>query len=77
MPPVDPTGVITALALTLIGVGVAIRMMPVGTCPECNHCRLARLEHEVELEARSAKFYGIPRCKACGRYHDPQEDHPA
>jgi hypothetical protein len=74
---IEPTGVITALALTLIGVGVVVRMMPVGTCPECSHCRQARLEQQLELEERSAKFYGIPQCGACGRYHDPAEDHPA
>ena len=74
---VEPTGVITALALTLIGVGIVVRMMPVGTCPECSHCRLVRLEQQRELEERSAKFYGIPKCSACGRFHDPAEDHPA
>jgi len=73
---IEPTGVITALAITLIGVGLAIRMMPVGTCSECSHCRLAKRQHEVELEARTARFYGIPQCAACGRYHDPAEDHP-
>ena len=72
----EPSSVITMLALSLIGVGLAIRMLPVATCPECSHCRQARLEREVELEARSARFYGIPQCGACGRYHDPAEDHP-
>ena len=73
---IDPTGIITVLALSLIGVGLVIRMLPVGVCAECNHCRMARLERDVELEARSARFYGIPHCSACGRYHEPTEDHP-
>ena len=74
---VEPTAVITALSLTLIGVGLMVRMLPVGTCTECSHCRMERLHRQVEVEARTAKFYGIPQCAACGRYHDPAEDHPA
>lgn len=73
----EPAGVITALAVTLFGVAGLLRLLPVGTCPECSHCRLERLRHEAETEARSARLYGIPRCGACGRYHDPSEDHPA
>jgi hypothetical protein len=73
----DPTGVITALAVTLFGVAVTLRMLPVGTCPECSHCRLERLQRQAETEARSAQTVGIPRCAACGRFHDPTEDHPA
>jgi hypothetical protein len=73
----EPTGVITALAVTLFGVAALLRLLPVGTCPECGHCRLQRLSREAETEARSAQVYGIPRCNACGRYHDPSEDHRA
>jgi len=74
---IEPTGVITALAITLFGVAAMLRLLPVGTCPECGHCRVERLRQEVELEARSAKLYGIPYCSTCGRHHDPGEDHPA
>jgi hypothetical protein len=74
---IEPTAVISALAITLFGVAATLRLLPVGTCPECSHCRLEHLRREADLEARSAEFYGIPRCGACGRYHDPSEDHPA
>jgi len=75
--PLDPTSLITILAVALLGVGVVLYLLPVGTCPQCAHCKLARVERELELEARSARFYGIPLCSACGRHHDPREDHPA
>jgi hypothetical protein len=74
---IEPTAVVTALAITLFGVAAMLRLLPVGTCPECSHCRLERLRRAADLEARSAQFYGIPRCGACGRYHNPSEDHPA
>jgi hypothetical protein len=73
----EPTGVVTALSVAFFGVAVMLRLLPVGTCTECSHCRLERLRREAETEARSAKLYGIPQCGACGRYHDPSEDHPA
>ncbi|MCI0583545.1 MAG: hypothetical protein L0227_11780 [Chloroflexi bacterium] len=72
---IEPTGVITALAIALFSVAAVLRLLPVGTCPECGHCRLERLRREAELEARAAKLYGIPRCATCGRYHEPGEDH--
>ena len=74
---IESTGVITALAVTLFGVAAMLRLLPVGTCPECSHCRLERLRREADREATAAKLYGIPHCGACGRYHDPSEDHPA
>ena len=74
---IESTGVITALAVTLFGVAAMLRLLPVGTCPECAHCRLERLRREADREAAAAKLYGIPHCGACGRYHDPSEDHPA
>jgi len=73
---IEPTAVISALAITLFGVAAMLRLLPVGTCPECSHCRLERLRREADKEARSAQLYGIPRCRACGRYPDPSEDHP-
>lgn len=74
---VEPSGVIAVLAFALFGVAGMLRLLPVGTCPECGHCRLERLRREADLEARSARLYGIPRCASCGRYHEPGEDHPA
>jgi hypothetical protein len=75
MPP-DATGLTTLLAFTLLGVGAAISFLPVGTCSECGHCRLQKLEKERELETRAAKFYGVPLCIICGRRHNPEDDHP-
>ncbi|OGO51891.1 MAG: hypothetical protein A2V84_10700 [Chloroflexi bacterium RBG_16_70_13] len=72
---IESTGVITALAMALFGVAAMLRLLPVGSCPECGHCRLEQLRKEAELEARAARFYGIPRCASCGRYHEPSEDH--
>ena len=73
---VEPTTLITILALGLLATGVVLYRLPVGTCPECGHCKLAKLQQERDLEARSARFYNIPLCLACGRHHDPGEDHP-
>jgi len=74
---IDPLGVATLLALTLLGVGAALLLLPVGTCPQCGHCRLEKLRHDVELEERAGGLYGIPRCPACGRRHDPRDEHPS
>lgn len=73
---IDATFVATGLALTLLGVGAVLCFLPVGTCAQCGHCRLEKLEKERELEARAAKLYGIPFCVVCGRRHSPDEDHP-
>ena len=73
----EPTTLITILACTLLATGVVLYRLPVGTCPECGHCKLQKLARERELEERTARFYNIPRCLACGRHHDPREDHPA
>ena len=72
----DSTTLITVLAVALLGIGVVLYLLPIGTCSECGHCRLARLRRELETEERAARFYGIPRCGACGRHHPPDEDHP-
>jgi hypothetical protein len=72
---IEPTTVITTLAVTLIGVGAVLKFLPVGTCPECGHCRLEQLRRETELEARDEAL-GMSRCPVCGRSHAPGEDHP-
>ena len=66
---------ITILALTLLVTAFVLWRLPVGTCAECLHCRMARLAKEREVEERAASFYGIPLCGACGRYHPPEEAH--
>lgn len=72
---VDPTTLITVLAVALLGIGVVLYRLPVGTCAECGHCRLLKLQQEREIEEKAARFYGIPRCSSCGRFHGPGEDH--
>lgn len=73
---VDSALIATVLAFTLLGVGAALCFLPVGTCAQCGHCKLERMEKERQLEARAAKFYGIPFCAICGRRHSKDEDHP-
>ncbi|MEO7664034.1 MAG: hypothetical protein ABIV26_02840 [Candidatus Limnocylindrales bacterium] len=67
------TDFIGLLSICLIAVAVILCFMPVGTCAECDHCKVAKLAKERELEARTGKFYGIPVCASCGRRHDPAE----
>ena len=67
--------VISGLAVTLLGVGAALWMLPVGTCSECPHCRVERLAREREYDAQVSRIYGIPLCPACGRHHRPEEGH--
>lgn len=66
---------ISVLAVTLLGTGWALWMLPIGTCKECAHCRLERMERERESEAQVGRIYGIPLCSACGRHHRPEEPH--
>lgn len=33
------------VAMTLIGVGIALAMLPVSECPACSHCRKERLDN--------------------------------
>jgi hypothetical protein len=66
---------ISLLAATLLATGWALWLLPVGTCKECPHCQLAKLAKERETEAQVSRVYGIPMCKACGRYHAPGEHH--
>ena len=66
---------ISVLAVTLLGTGWALWMLPIGTCKECAHCRLQRMERERENEAQVGRIYGIPLCPACSRHHRPEEPH--
>ena len=65
--------VISILGFTMIGVAGLLRLLPVGTCSECPHCRLARFEHEREMDG--ARSMSGPFCAICGRHHRPGEDH--
>jgi hypothetical protein len=73
----DSTTLVTILAIALLVVGVVLFRLPVGTCAECAHCKVAKVQREFEIEERAARLYGIPRCRVCGRHHDPRGDHPA
>ena len=66
---------ISVLAVTLLGTGAALSMLPVGTCSECAHCRAEKLARERETEAQVSRIYGISLCPACGRHHRPEEGH--
>ena len=67
--------VIALLGTTLLVTGAIIARLPVGQCAECPHCAAARLAKARELEEHAARFYGIPRCPACGRHHTREESH--
>jgi len=67
--------VVLILGATLLGVSALLARLPVGTCRECAHCQAERIAHEREAEAQVSRFYGIPICRACGRYHAPEEGH--
>ena len=66
---------IPLLGATLLAVGALLARLPVGTCSQCSHCSAERLAREREAEAHASRFYGIPICRACGRYHANEENH--
>jgi hypothetical protein len=66
---------VTLLATTLIGTGIALWRMPVGECAQCVHCAARKLAHQRETEAQTSRAYGIPFCPSCGRHHSPEEQH--
>ena len=70
-----PETMISMLAVTLLGTGWALFMLPIGQCSQCMHCRLERVARDQETEAQASRIYGIPRCQACGRHHQRGEDH--
>ena len=67
--------IVPILGATLVAVGALLARLPVGTCSQCAHCQAERLAKERDEEARVGRFYGIPICRACGRYHTREEDH--
>ena len=66
---------ITLLGATLLASGVMLARLPVGTCSQCAHCEAERQAKEREAEAQTSRFYGIPVCRTCGRYHTREENH--
>jgi hypothetical protein len=71
--PAEP--MILLLGATLLLVGSLLARLPVGTCSQCSHCAAERLAKEREAEAHASRFYGIPVCRTCGRYHPREENH--
>jgi hypothetical protein len=69
-----PDAMISVLAATLLAAAWGLYVLPVGTCRECPHCRVAKLAREREHEAQVGRGYGVPMCSVCGRYHR-EEDH--
>jgi hypothetical protein len=67
--------VIAVMGTALLATGALLAKLPVGTCRECAHCRAERVAKEREAEAQVGRFYGIPICRSCGRYHLPEEGH--
>ena len=67
--------VISVLAVTLIGAAGLLSMLPVGTCVQCNHCRLEQLERERKHELQRQAAGEYPFCPVCGNRHRPDESH--
>ncbi|HEX9044122.1 MAG TPA: hypothetical protein VF802_03760 [Candidatus Limnocylindrales bacterium] len=57
----------------LVGVAVILSRLPVGTCPQCDHCRAERSREEWERsrerEIDLKRLYGVARCARCGQFH--------
>jgi hypothetical protein len=73
---IGPESVISILAMTLLGTGLLISRLPIGTCGECAHCRLGKLARERERAPEVSQAYVAPFCAVCGRRHRVDEDHP-
>jgi hypothetical protein len=73
---IEPQSVVSVLAVTLLGTAGLLSMLPIGTCNQCSHCRLEKLERERkhELQRESASIGGT-FCVTCGGRHRPNEDH--
>lgn len=67
--------VLTMLAAFMVGIGVLVFLLPVGSCSECAHCRNERVS-----KVRAAPMAFCPLCRVQhapgeGR-HDKDEDKP-
>ena len=70
-----PESVISILGTSLIAIAGLLYVLPVGTCSECGHCKLAKLSRQRERELEASRTSGWPVCSTCGRNHRPDEDH--
>jgi len=79
--PIGPETVVSLLGAGLLGIGGLLWLLPVGTCSQCSHCRMARLvaQRERELHAEEEhereRSLAVPYCRACGRQHRPGDEH--
>jgi hypothetical protein len=67
--------VISVLAVTLIGTAGLLWTLPVGTCSQCSHCRLEKLERERAQALEREPAGGPPACPICGGRHRPDQHH--
>ena len=67
---------VSVLATTLLATGWVLWLLPVGTCAQCEHCRMEKVASQRDHEAQVSRINGIPLCQACGRHHQRGEDHP-
>jgi hypothetical protein len=68
--PAGGQGLITLMGGVLVGAAFLIRLLPVGQCDKCAHCRFERLQQKA---AASLEF-----CPLCRRPHAPgdgEHDH--
>ncbi|HEY2915825.1 MAG TPA: hypothetical protein VGI98_01290 [Candidatus Limnocylindrales bacterium] len=71
----DPQTVIAILGLTMVGAAGLLSLLPVGSCTQCNHCRLEKLARQRERELEASRSYAAAFCAICGRNHRPDEGH--
>ena len=71
----DPQTVISILGLTMVGVAALLSFLPVGTCAQCAHCRLEKMERARAREVDGARSLSSSFCAVCGRHHRADEEH--
>ena len=71
--PAEP--LVLLLSVTMIISAALLWKLPVGTCSQCSHCAAERLARERADAEQAGRFYGIPICRTCGRYHAREGDH--
>lgn len=70
-----PDAVISILGTSLVAIAGLLYVLPVGTCSECGHCKLAKLTRQHERELQASRSAAGPMCPICGRNHRSDEDH--
>ncbi len=70
----EPIAIIALLGMALIATGSLVALLPVATCPQCEHCKLERMRRELEDERWRTEAAG-PYCQVCGRHHPSDDRH--